>query len=365
MGNVIELSKIRKIDKKKPVPRYYQIYEILKEAIFLGRHKKGDRLPSERELSLYFGISRLTLRRALEKLENEGVIFREWGKGIFVNDVENFYSGKKYKIGLTLWHDSEISYHPVTLELLRGMWCFLNDKEFEIDLIFITEKIVKKREYKIFNEKDIKGLIISVGEIPDSDTEKIKEIFPETIFINRPHEKNSVNFDFKIATYKATKYLIEKRHKKIGFINGPDERISLKESKEGYIKALEEHGINFKKEFYRSGNYSFESGYNFTEELVKNGVDSLICGDNVMVIGVFTKLKKMGIKCPYDISLISFNDFPFADHTEPPLTTIKVPFFEIGVKAVENLIDLIYGKEIDKEVFEGEIIERKSVKERR
>ncbi|HTI13093.1 MAG TPA: GntR family transcriptional regulator [Dictyobacter sp.] len=73
------------IFRKGPLPRYYQLKEIMREKIRVGDWKPGDLIPSERELSEQYGISRMTARQAITELVNEGLFYREQGKGTFVS----------------------------------------------------------------------------------------------------------------------------------------------------------------------------------------------------------------------------------------------------------------------------------------
>jgi GntR family transcriptional regulator len=75
---------MRKVSKKSPIPLYYQLKEILQEMIDNEELKPGDAIPPERELCEIHGISRMTARKAVMALVNEGVLFREQGKGTFV-----------------------------------------------------------------------------------------------------------------------------------------------------------------------------------------------------------------------------------------------------------------------------------------
>lgn len=70
---------------KSPLPRYYQLKEIMREKIISGAWKPGDLIPSERELGEQYGISRMTARQAITELVNEGMFYREQGKGTFVS----------------------------------------------------------------------------------------------------------------------------------------------------------------------------------------------------------------------------------------------------------------------------------------
>lgn len=70
--------------KDAPIPLYYQIKTRLLESIETGQLKPGDRVPSERELTTHFNVSRMTARQALTELENQGYLYRLQGKGTFV-----------------------------------------------------------------------------------------------------------------------------------------------------------------------------------------------------------------------------------------------------------------------------------------
>ena len=73
------------IQRNSPLPRYFQLKEIMRESIRVGEWKPGDLIPSERELGEIYGISRMTARQAITELVNEGLFYREQGKGTFVS----------------------------------------------------------------------------------------------------------------------------------------------------------------------------------------------------------------------------------------------------------------------------------------
>ncbi|ELK44456.1 GntR family transcriptional regulator [Halobacillus sp. BAB-2008] len=74
------------LDKKSPLPMYYQIEEDIKGKIESGLFGVGKTIPSERELSEQYGVSRMTVRQAVSNLVNEGALYREKGKGTFVSE---------------------------------------------------------------------------------------------------------------------------------------------------------------------------------------------------------------------------------------------------------------------------------------
>ena len=73
------------IFRKSPLPRYFQLKEIMRAKIRDGEWKPGDLIPSERELSEQYKISRMTARQAITELVHEGLFYREQGKGTFVS----------------------------------------------------------------------------------------------------------------------------------------------------------------------------------------------------------------------------------------------------------------------------------------
>ena len=75
---------MKKVDKQSPLPRYYQLKEIIRDMIENEQLKSGDTVPTERELCEYHEISRMTARKAITELVHEGLLFREQGKGTFV-----------------------------------------------------------------------------------------------------------------------------------------------------------------------------------------------------------------------------------------------------------------------------------------
>ncbi|OCL27207.1 GntR family transcriptional regulator [Orenia metallireducens] len=80
---------MKRVSKDNPLPLYYQLKEILQEMIENNILEAGDPIPTERELSEMHSISRMTVRKAIMDLVNEGLVYREQGRGTFVADTES------------------------------------------------------------------------------------------------------------------------------------------------------------------------------------------------------------------------------------------------------------------------------------
>jgi GntR family transcriptional regulator len=84
MSNNLPESLADAIDKEVPIPYHYQLRELLRGEIVAGRWSVDEKLPSERELCEAFGLSRTTIREAIDALVNEGLLRREKGRGTFI-----------------------------------------------------------------------------------------------------------------------------------------------------------------------------------------------------------------------------------------------------------------------------------------
>ena len=92
--------------------------------------------------------------------------------------------------------------------------------------------------------------------------------------------------------------------------------------------------------------------------------DALICSNDLMALGVLAVAKKSGIKIPEQMSLIGFDDIGITELTDPPLSTVKQPLFDMGFAASEILFKKINNPETKSvcKIFPVEMITRKSVK---
>ena len=122
--------------------------------------------------------------------------------------------------------------------------------------------------------------------------------------------------------------------------------------------------MSFQDKMVRYGYYSEDTGYKLMKELFKisNSPTAIITADDMMAAGAMKAIKEKGLKIPEDISIIGCNDMPIASYLDPPLTTTKIPFYEIGRLGAEMLIKILNGKELDKTsiVLEPKLVIRNS-----
>ncbi|MGV8146923.1 MAG: LacI family DNA-binding transcriptional regulator [Alkaliphilus sp.] len=258
---------------------------------------------------------------------------------------------------------------PFYSMLIEGVESAASDNNY--DLIFCKTNRDPKIEEKYLNllgEKKVDGVILVSIEINDNALDIVEENnYPVVVFEKR--EKNlripNISIDNKKGAKKAVQYLLESGHKDIAFINGSTSTIPGMKRLQGYVEALSSYNLPFSKDLYFEDEYEVHVGYlGIKEILKKRKITAVFAGSDTIAIGVINGLHNMGFRVPEDISVIGFDDIYLASTSNPPLTTVKQPIFEMGYKAVEVLIDVINNKkDIKKDnVFETELIVRQSCK---
>jgi DNA-binding LacI/PurR family transcriptional regulator len=146
--------------------------------------------------------------------------------------------------------------------------------------------------------------------------------------------------------YKATKHLINLEHQKIGILLGPDDSPESKLRLNGYKRALKDHALPFDQELVASaGDYRSGSAQRIFSQLVDAGATAIFACSDELAYGVMEACKERGISIPQDLSLIGYDDVPFARLTTPKLTTVAQPLGQLGQVAAGRIARMISGEE--------------------
>ncbi len=164
----------------------------------------------------------------------------------------------------------------------------------------------------------------------------------------------------------ATQLLIEAGHRRIGFINGEMWMDAARERLVGYKKALAKAGISYDPDIVRDGNWRPDSGYRHTKELlsIPNPPTALFCGNDLIALGAYEAVHSMGLQIPNDISIVGYDDQEIASYLNPPLTTVRLPYYEMGQQSVLHLIKMINNRKKEKpfqKKMRSTIVQRNSV----
>lgn len=140
----------------------------------------------------------------------------------------------------------------------------------------------------------------------------------------------------------ATDYLLQRGHRRVGFINNVGPIPASFGRLEGYEQALNAHGVPFDESLVRSEVSDSGGGYRGVMALMDqpNPPTAIFCFNDRMAMGAYDALRKQGLSIPDDVAVIGFdNEELIAAHLYPPLTTVQLPHYEMGEWAVNYLIE--------------------------
>ncbi len=231
------------------------------------------------------------------------------------------------------------------------------------------ERSVQAAAIEAMLERQVEGIIYAsmyhrAVHIPDN----LREI-PAVLLDCYAEDRSlpSVVPDEVGGAYDATTLLLQRGHRRIGFINVSRKIAASTGRLAGYQRALDEHGIAFDEGLMRYGNTMADSGYTRTLELMRapEPPTALFCATDRMAMGAYDALRDLGCTIPDDVAVVGFdNQELIAAYLRPPLTTLALPHFEMGQWTVNHLLHIIE-HEIDtspmQNVLPCPLIERESV----
>jgi len=257
--------------------------------------------------------------------------------------------------------------------LVRGVQDVCEKNGYSVLVVNSDDSQEKEGRYlKLLYSRRVDGVILTVAgyreeEFPEEELSLLKKM--NIVLIDREINGMTtpiVKVNNFAGAYSAVKYLLTMGHKKIMYLAGIKGTKTNQEREKGYLSALKEARISWKKEL--TADFRLDTAYHkimYHWPQLKNSDEpptAIFAANDLMAIGALKAFTQLKIRVPEDISIIGFDNIPFSDCTYPPLTTIAQPTYQMGQKAVETLLKLIDKKKIKKSVeFETKLIERDSV----
>jgi len=255
------------------------------------------------------------------------------------------------------------------------------------DLLKGVEEVVEKSNYSIVSgttygviekelallqtlyQKQVDGILIHTNKLLPEHIELIKKmhipivcLFEDATQYNIP----SIILEDEKFTYEATQFIINQGHAELGYIGGPIENVSTSlHRKEGFLKALSDNKIGIMESSIKHGDWTIESGYQAMNQLLEGDKPTaIVVANEGMAIGAINAVFNSGLSVPEDISIIAADDTELAKAARPRLTAIHIPYYEMGIKAAQMLLEYINNKRlsINKVSMNYELIERNSTR---
>lgn len=360
--------------------KYQILMDYIKKQIATGTINPGEKIPSEAELTEVFGMSRQTVRKAIQELQYDGYLYTEKGRGSFVSPLDN-----RQRNGPVLT-DSK---------LIGILVAFINDTIFP-PILHGIEEILSRNGYSIFwgsthNEVEreaealmkmlkhnLAGIIVEPSKSAQPNPniylyEQLEKNNIPTVFIHAFYSNhlnpNYVIVDDVDAGRKAVNHLIENGHKKIGGIFKADD-IQGHKRYQGFLNGIQAAGLDLRecKVTWIDDTFDWNSSQ-FTTSLQKKyqthlqNSTAIVCYNDDLAIALTKILLNLGLKVPDDCSLIGFDNTRHGELTRTPFTSMDHPKQELGRLAAESLIKKINNPNIQiQEKMIVELVEKMSVK---
>lgn len=254
-------------------------------------------------------------------------------------------------IGLIVAHSAKrLSSHLFFLEFLQGVSRYLTEKGFRLTLT--TADSEEDYESSCLNMAQggfVDGAIILGIRKNDRRLKYFLKTGVPFVTVGRPigyPKADYVDSDNQGGAEMATEYLLRLGHKEILFINGPRDHVASIARERGYREAFNAHGVAIKDQYIVHEDFSFESGYGTVRTVLAQGrkLSAVFAASDLTAMGAATALKEAGFRVGKDVSVIGFDDIPYASLFDPPLTTVHQPIREMGEEAGRLLLLRLRGE---------------------
>jgi DNA-binding LacI/PurR family transcriptional regulator len=333
-------------------PYYKHIYSYLLEQISSGKLNAGDKLPSEKELCNIFGVSRITGKKALELLAEEGLISRLPGKGSFVGGspgrkaVRNVQTSKFIGLIISDFNDAfgtRLLYAIEETCTVLGYHLILKRTRDSTE--------AEEQALKSLADEGAAGILMLPAHGEYYNAEILKQILNKRplVFVDRKMKGlpvPSVATDNITTAKLGVEYLLKLGHRNIAFYSGPVEYISTVEARwNGFIKAFADNGIILDPAFVCL-NISTVDGMDMVKDHLAERPEITAAFASEFSIAMIVKQAALalGRSIPEDLSLITV-DSPVYTPENSMFTFLRQDECEIGKRAVESLHAIIMGSD--------------------
>ena len=283
-------------------------------------------------------VSPETKSKIIELAKKYDFVPNAFGKGLKSHTTEN--------IGVIFCREQlPLSGNPFYSRVLEGIEAELVLKNYNLVLHLIPES---KQQVlpKMIRQRQVDGLILA-GIFQEQFIQNILSHNISVVLIDPKFALNNcsqVLIDNEHGAFTATEYLIQKGHRRIGFISGDLERLSFKQRFIGYKKALEYNSIPVDESLVQTGGN--EKGYEHVKQLLRldNRPTAIFAVNDINAIHGYKAIQEQNLKIPDDVSIIGFDDIELAKYLTPALTTIRVYKEELGSIGVRMLLQMINGE---------------------
>jgi DNA-binding LacI/PurR family transcriptional regulator len=243
-------------------------------------------------------------------------------------------TGKTGNLGVIV-PDLSNPFFPI---VLKGVQSRAREADYAVFLADCDENATEEIALVQAMAKQVDGVILCSSRMSASQLERIVDM-TSLVFINRQvRDQPAVLMDPATGMRQAIDHLAALGHRRVAYLSGPRASWSNRERRRGLRRAAR-HGM----EIVELGPFAprFEGGPHAADLAIAEGVTATIAYNDLMALGVMSRLADRGVAVPERMSVVGFDDIPMAGMATPPLTTVAMQNERAGRAAVDLLVNLL------------------------
>jgi DNA-binding LacI/PurR family transcriptional regulator len=173
---------------------------------------------------------------------------------------------------------------------------------------------------------------------------------------------STIEVDFSPGIEEAAGLLLSFGHKRFAHVAGPLKMKTSCDRRDAYLKGLAAGGVRAEDVLIAMGDLTIDGGRKAWQLLSeqRRAPTAVFCANDLMALGVLSAARSDGLRVPGDLSIVGLDDIWLASQFDPPLTTVALPKYEIGVLAMDMLLGLLSGQEPERRVVSTSLVIRNS-----
>lgn len=197
-------------------------------------------------------------------------------------------------------------------------------------------------------EHRVDGAVLFLSGTPSLRRRVVRRIiefgFPFAVFEKFPSTwgVRSITADNRTGARELVEHLVERGHKRIAFLSTRTPWPMVEERLAGYRDGLKRAGASSESRLeVAEGVWDPSDGARMAKTLLESRrrPSAIMCGNDLLALGAMRAARNLGLRIPDDVAITGFNDFEFAEFVDPPLTTVRVPGYDLGTVAARSLLD--------------------------
>ncbi|MDR1769225.1 MAG: GntR family transcriptional regulator [Hungatella sp.] len=327
---------------------YIQVYRDLREQILNGTFTQGALLPSEREIRELYHVERTTVRKALQKLVDEGLAEKKPGIGTQVKGKEPVSgeelssSQKNGKVAFFL-NSNERMIQPFYSALFYSLEVNCRKAGYQLVMSALSEQ---ENFEAILDDEDYSCIIFASNLLPEYFEVTRSRRMP-AVLINKYHEALPCILPDNVrGMYLVTDYLLGLGHRKIGIIKGRTDYTSTEERMWGCLAACANRGVTPCRDWIIESDFNQKSGYEAMKSLMdrctgKDRPTAVIAFSDSMLSGILKAAAEYDLRVPEDLSVTGFDHLSETGLFLQSFTTVEANVDILAKVAVDTLLHQI------------------------